>query len=146
MSNNKPIQLGLCCLNTVLRSQKPPVFASRSIILKTFEEKGFEHLRDKIIQNLKDVLIMMDWNERHGIKVYRLSSEMFPHLSNLDSQNNKIDFAKDLLLEIGNRSRKYNQRLTFHPGQYNVIGTPNPEMFAKTSLDLGCHANILDER
>ena len=145
MSDNKPIQLGLCCLNTVLRLQKPPVFASRSIILKTFEDKGFEYLREKIIQNLRDVLTIMDWNERHGIKVYRLSSEMFPHLSNPDAPNYKIDFAKDLLLEIGNRSRKYNQRLTFHPGQYNVIGTPNPDVFAKTSLDLECHANILDE-
>ena len=145
MSDNKSIQLGLCCLNTVLRAQKPPVFASRSIILKTFEDKGFEYLREKIIQNLRDVLTIMDWNERHGIKVYRLSSEMFPHLSNPDAPNYKIDFAKDLLLEIGNRSRKYNQRLTFHPGQYNVIGTPNPDVFAKTSLDLECHANILDE-
>ena len=145
MSDNKPIQLGLCCLNTVLRLKKPPVFASRSIILKTFEDKGFEHLREKIIQNLRDVLTIMDWNERHGIKVYRLSSEMFPHLSNPEAPNYTIDFAKDLLVEIGNRSRKYNQRLTFHPGQYNVIGTPNPDIFAKTSLDLGCHANILDE-
>ena len=145
MSDNKSIQLGLCCLNTVLRAQKPPVFASRSIILKTFEDKGFEYLREKIIQNLRDVLTIMDWNERHGIKVYRLSSEMFPHLSNPDAPNYKIDFAKELLLEIGNRSRKYNQRLTFHPGQYNVIGTPNPDVFAKTSLDLECHANILDE-
>ena len=144
MSDNKSIQLGLCCINTILRAQKPPVFASRSIILKTFEERGFEHLRDKIIQNLKDVLTMMDWNERHGIKVYRLSSEMFPHLSNPLAPNYKIDFAKDLLLEIGNRSRKYNQRLTFHPGQYNVIGTPNPDIFAKTAIDLECHASILD--
>ena len=144
MSDNKSIQLGLCCINTILRGQKPPVFASRSIILKTFEERGFEHLRDKIIQNLKDVLTMMDWNERHGIKVYRLSSEMFPHLSNPLAPNYKIDFAKDLLLEIGNRSRKYNQRLTFHPGQYNVIGTPNPDIFAKTAIDLECHASILD--
>lgn len=144
MSDNKSIQLGLCCINTILRAQKPPVFASRSIILKTFEERGFEHLRDKIIQNLKDVLTMMDWNERHGIKVYRLSSEMFPHLSNPLAPNYKIDFAKDLLLEIGNRSRKYNQRLTFHPGQYNVIGTPNPDVFAKTAIDLECHASILD--
>jgi len=31
------IQLGLCCMNTILREQKPPVFSSRSIILKTFE-------------------------------------------------------------------------------------------------------------
>mgnify|MGYP003317864011 CR=1 FL=1 len=99
MSNNKPIQLGLCCLNTVLRSQKPPVFASRSIILKTFEEKGFEHLRDKIIQNLKDVLTMMDWNELNGIKVFRLSSDLFPHMSNSKAPNYDFEFAKS----VGNR-------------------------------------------
>ena len=33
MSENKSVQLGLCCLNTVLRSQTPfPVFASRKMI------------------------------------------------------------------------------------------------------------------
>ena len=40
MSENKPIQLGLCCLNTELRAQKPSVFASRTIILKTLADKG----------------------------------------------------------------------------------------------------------
>ena len=32
MSKNKPIQLGLCCLNTILRNQRFPVFASRKMI------------------------------------------------------------------------------------------------------------------
>ena len=35
-------------------------------------------------------------------------------------------------------------RLTFHPGQYNVIGTPRQEVLEHTYLDLGCHAQILD--
>ena len=35
MSVNKPVQLGLCCLNTQLRKQKPPVFASRKMIIRT---------------------------------------------------------------------------------------------------------------
>ena len=52
MSENKSIQLGLCCLNTQLREQKPPIFASRSIVLKTFETKGIDHLKEKILQNL----------------------------------------------------------------------------------------------
>lgn len=34
-SKNKSIQLGLCCLNTVLRAQKPSVFASRKMIMRT---------------------------------------------------------------------------------------------------------------
>ena len=139
-----PIQLGLCCLNTQLREQKPPIFASRSIILKTFHEKGFEHLEKKIIENLKDVLKMMEWNENNGIKVFRLSSEMFPHKSNPLAPDYSLDFARDLLQEIGEKSKQLNQRLTFHPGQYNVIGTPTKESFEKTILDLKYHADVLD--
>ena len=47
MSVNKPIQLGLCCLNTELRDKKPPIFASRSVILRTFETKGVDHFKKK---------------------------------------------------------------------------------------------------
>ena len=39
MSCDLDVQLGLCCLNTELRVKKPPIFASRSIILKTFTRK-----------------------------------------------------------------------------------------------------------
>ena len=101
-------------------------------------------LKAKIIQNLKDVLTMMDWNEANGIKVFRLSSEMFPHKSNPKVVDYDFDFAKDLLKQIGEKSKKYNQRLTFHPGQYNVIGTPNEKAFQQTINDLSYHADVLD--
>ena len=42
MSENKSIQLGLCCLNTVLRKQKPPIFASRKMIMRTIKEQGID--------------------------------------------------------------------------------------------------------
>ena len=144
MSQNKPIQLGLCCMNTELRKQKPPVFASRKMIIRTVKEKGIDVLKSKIIQNLKDVLTMMDWNEKNGIKVFRLSSELFPHKSNPKVEDYDFDFAKDLLLQIGEKSKKYNQRITFHPGQYNVVGTPNEKAFKQTICDLKYHADVLD--
>ena len=126
MSNNKPIQLGLC-LNITLREQKPSIFCSRKMIIRTVKEKGIQVLKDKILQNLRDVLLMMDWNEKNGIKVFRLSSELFPHKSNPKVEDYSFDFAIDLMKQIGEKSKKLNQRLTFHPGQYNVIGTPNPQ-------------------
>ncbi len=143
-SQNKSIQLGLCCLNTNLRERKPPVFASRKMIIKSIQEKGIDLLKEKIIQNLKDVLTMMDWNEENGIKVFRLSSEMFPHKSNPKVQDYSFDFAKSYLREIGIKSKKYNQRLTFHPGQYNVVGSPNEIAFSHTISDLKYHADVLD--
>lgn len=144
MSENKPIQLGLCCLNTVLRSQKPPVFASRKMIIRTVKEKGIDTLKQKILQNLRDILTMMDWNEQHGIKVFRLSSELFPHKSNPRVEDYTFDFALDLLKQIGEKSKKYNQRLTFHPGQYNVVGSPDEKSFNQTICDLKYHADVLD--
>ena len=144
MSTNKPVQLGLCCLNTTLRDQKPTIFSSRSIILNTFKTKGVDHLKSKIIQNLEDVLKMMDWNEQNGIKVFRLSSELFPHKSNPKAPDYDFEFAKDLLQQIGEKSTKLSQRLTFHPGQYNVVGSPNPNVLQNTINDLKYHADVLD--
>lgn len=55
-----------------------------------------------------------------------------------------FEFANDLLTQIGAKSRLYNQRLTFHPGQYNVVGTPNKKSFEQTVLDLKYHADVLE--
>jgi len=144
MSGNKPIQLGLCCLNMTLRGQNPSVFASRKMIIRTIKQKGIYCLKMKIIENLCDVLKIMDWNEENGIKVYRLSSEMFPHKSNPKVEDYTFNFVLDLLKLIGDKSRKYNQRLTFHPGQYNVVGTPNQKVFEQTCINLKYQADVLD--
>ena len=144
MSENKSIQLGLCCLNIELRECKPSVFSSRSVILKTLQEKGIDNLKDKIIENLKDTLIMMDWNEANGIKVFRLSSEMFPHISNPRAPDYTLEFAKELLKKIGEKSKKYNQRLTFHPGHFNCLGSPSESVIEHTIRDLDYHASVLD--
>tara|TARA_Y100000389_G_scaffold125739_1_gene123102 strand:- start:8881 stop:9915 length:1035 start_codon:yes stop_codon:yes gene_type:complete len=144
MSVNRPIQLGLCCLNTEMRAKKPPVFSSRKMIIRTIKENGIGALKEKIIQNLKDTLLLIDWNEKNGIKVFRLSSELFPHKSNKQVDDYSFDFALDLLKQIGKKSRSYKQRLTFHPGQYNVIGSPNRNCFLQTINDLSYHAEVLD--
>ena len=131
-------------MNTILRQQKPPVFSSRKMIIKSIQEKGIDTLKEKIIQNLKDTLTLMDWNEQHGIKVFRLSSELFPHKSNPKVEDYSFDFAIPYLKEIGRKSKQYGQRLTFHPGQYNVVGTPDEKTFLQTCEDLKYHADVLD--
>lgn len=144
MSENKAIQLGLCCLNIELRECCPTVFCSRSVILKTLIDKGVDNLKNKIIENLQDTLIMMDWNEANGIKVFRLSSEMFPHISNPNAPDYDLEFAQGLLKKIGEKSKQYNQRLTFHPGHFNCIGTPSKAVLEHTIRDLNYHATVLD--
>lgn len=144
MSINKSVQLGLCCLNTTLRGQKPTVFCSRKMIIRKIEEEGIQALKLKIVQNLNDLYEMIKWNERNGIKVLRISSELFPHISNPKVEGYDMEFADALLKKIGEYARSLNHRLTFHPGQYNVVGTPNEATFQQTINDLNYHAEVLD--
>jgi UV DNA damage endonuclease len=134
-----------------LREQKPTIFASRSIVLKKAMELGMDEIQARATQNLKDLLQMIEWNERHHIKVFRFSSDIFPHLSNPMLGEllgieipYSIEFAKPLLQEIGALTRKYGHRITFHPGQFNQLGTESPETLQKTIDDLTAHATILE--
>ena len=133
MTEPRPIQLGLCCLNTALRAQKPPVFCSRTMIMRSIKEKGIDTLKEKILQNLEDLLKMIEWNEKNGIRVMRLSSHLFPHKTNPDIENYDFEFAMPLFEKVKELHKKYNHRLTFHPGQYNVIGTKEEK---KLKLDI----------
>ena len=144
MSINKKIQLGLCCMNTTLKNQKNPIYSSRKIILRIIEQKGVEELIKRITLNLQDLLKMLMWNEENGIKVFRLSSELFMHKTNPKAPKYDYEFAKPLLKQIGDYAKKNNHRLTFHPGQYNVLGTPNEKYLAQTIKDLEYHADVFD--
>ena len=87
---------------------------------------------------------MMHWNEKNGIKVFRLSSEIFPHKTNTKIKDYGFDFCINLLKEIGKLSKKYKQRLTFHPGQFNIVGAKEERIFQSTLTELKHHADIFD--
>jgi len=138
----KHIQLGLCCINTILRDKD--IFCSRTMRLSTLMTKGVEEAKRLALQNCQDMITMIKWNAENGIRFFRLSSDIFPHISNPEAPKYTLDFSQHLLTEGGKLARQYKQRLTFHPGQFNVIPTPNENVFEKTCIELGIHAEILD--
>lgn len=149
-SDNYNVDLGFCCINTVLREDR--VFPNRTCRLSTAEKKGVEYVKELALQNLKDVLIILNWNKSNGIRSYRLSSTMFPHINNpkFETGYNKkgmkysLSFAKSILRDIGKKSREYNIRLSFHPGHYNQIASQNVDVFNSTIVDLYIHSLILN--
>ena len=144
MSKEKPVQLGLCCMNVTLKKQKPPVYAARRIIIRIINEKGIEELKRRILANLDDLLTMIQWNEDNGIRVFRLSSEMFQHKTNPRVPDYDYDFAIPHLKRVSALAKKYNHRLTFHPGQFNVLASPSEKALKQTFLNLEYHADVLD--
>ena len=41
-------------------------------------------------------------------------------------------------------AKKYDHRLTFHPGPFNVLASPNPDVVRKTISELNKHSQIMD--
>src|SRR4029077_17426941 len=55
-----------------------------------------------------------------------------------------LKYFSEYFDRIGELAHNYNHRLTFHPGQYNQIGTLSDKVFENTKRDLYTHASILD--
>ncbi len=135
------IRLGLCCINTVLRKAKPPVFCSRTVTRKNFTVNKAKQLA---LQNVQDILKMIEWNEQHGIKCLRLSSDIFPHFTDEKTEKYDLSFAHEDLKKVGELAKKYGHRLLMHPGQFNQVGAKSEKVFQATIDDLSHHADILD--
>ena len=77
------MNLGYACINMELNARKgvDRVTTNRSMIKKTFQEKGLDYASELIIQNVVDLNEIIDWNEQNNIKFFRMSSEIFPWAS-----------------------------------------------------------------
>jgi UV DNA damage endonuclease len=135
--------LGYCCINMSLRPKK--ISVNNSCIRKTFDEKGLAHVSQLTLINARNLIEIIKWNEANGFKVYRMSSDMVPWMSEYELKDlpdyRKISF---LLQGAGKLALKYGQRLSFHPGPFNVLGSPNPILVEKTIKELNQHSEIMD--
>lgn len=136
---DRKIKLGLCCINNELRDKG--IFCSRTMTRNNFT---VEKAKELALKNIGDIYPIVKYNDYHRINVFRLSSDMFPHFTDTDTEKYDMSFAKDALKEAGELCKIYEQRITMHPGQYNQVGAKNMAVFEKTVQDLSAHADILD--
>ena len=140
--------LGYACINQTL-SDTEQVCTNRTLRLKTLKEQGLEYLSELITGNLDALRQVLEWNYEHDFKLYRMSSEMFPFYSHLEHGYKIEDLPQSELIlsqlrSLGEYARSTEQRLTFHPGPFNVLASPNPEVVKKAVNELNCHSHILD--
>jgi UV DNA damage endonuclease len=133
------LNLGLCCINTQLR--KDGIFCSRTMIRKNFT---VEKAQELALKNIKDIETMCEWNYKNKIYNLRLSSDIFPHFTDDETEPYTLDFAIPALQKAGEVAKKYEQRITMHPAQFNQVGAKDDKVFQKTCRELKMHADILD--
>jgi UV DNA damage endonuclease len=139
-------RIGYPCINTKLQSEQG-VYTNRHIIKKTFDaQKATNEVVSKLaLENVKDLVKIIQWNEREGIKFFRMSSNIFPWMSEYEitSLPDWPLIEKNLQL-AGSLAMKYGQRLTFHPGPFNVLASQSKFVVYKTIKDLNQHSQIMD--
>ena len=138
------MKLGYACINMTLQAAGG-ITTNRGMRQKTFNERGLPYVSELALQNVKDLETIVKWNEEMGIKLFRMSSDIFPWVTYYDFTDLPDYPMIDVYLKnIGALADKYGQRLTFHPSHFNALGSPNPVVVEKTIKELNAHSDIMD--
>jgi UV DNA damage endonuclease len=136
------MNIGYACINLSLGKK---VTTNRTMIKKTFLSNGLDYVSDLILQNVSDLEKIIDWNEQNSVKFYRMSSDMFPWSTQYQfSELKDWPKIKSILEKCGAKAISYGQRLTFHPGPFNVLVSPKDSIVDNTIKDLEVHGAIMD--
>ena len=94
------MNLGYACINTGLSANR--IMTNRTMRRKTFDARGIDYVSDLALANVEDLKTIVQWNNEMGIKLFRLSSQIFPWSDEYDVKDLK-DFHEiaDLMLDIG---------------------------------------------
>ncbi|CAG8152105.1 unnamed protein product [Penicillium salamii] len=164
-------RLGYACLNTYLRYSTPPVFCSRTCRIASILEnrhplqdpdqpshpvknrpdrdqpadiaRGQAFVEGLGLANAHDLVKIIRWNDKYGIKFMRLSSEMFPFASHKEYGYKLAPFASEVLADTGRVVAELGHRVSVHPGQFTQFGSPRKEVIESSYRDLEYHSELL---
>tara|TARA_B110000240_G_C13483605_1_gene446398 strand:+ start:715 stop:1629 length:915 start_codon:yes stop_codon:yes gene_type:complete len=133
------MNLGYACINTALSANK--IMTNRTMRRKTFDAQGIDYVSDLALLNVKDLKTIVQWNNEMKIKLFRLSSQIFPWSDEYDVKTLKdYDEIKSIMFEVGQIAKDGEQRLTMHPGPYNCLASPTQKVVDKTIRELNFHS------
>lgn len=121
------------------------VTTNRGMTKRTFESAGIQRVSSLTLMNVNDLLHILKWNVSKGIKFFRMSSDIVPWGDNLDLRS-LPDYSEisNALESVGRYAADNDIRLTFHPGPFVVLCSPNDEVVKKSIRNLELHGEIMD--
>jgi UV DNA damage endonuclease len=141
------MNFGYCCINLGFSElpKKQRITTNRSMIKRTFQEKGIAYASELALQNCADLLKIVKWNEENNIRLFRVSSDVFPWASEYNIKD-LPDYEKIVLTleKVGEFVDKYNHRITSHPGPFVKLTSPKEGVIQNSIRDLEIHGEFFD--
>jgi len=137
------LRVGYACINVSLSQNG--VTTNRDAIYRTFKTKGLEHISKLALANVTDLERVIHWNEKNGFKFYRVSSGLFPWMTQYEFEDlPDWQEIQTVLQRIGTFVTQVGQRLEFHPSHFTILASPNPNIVLRSMIDLEQHSKIFD--
>lgn len=133
------MRVGYACQCTAVASK------TRGCILKTYQTKGLPLIKDLILENLNSLEKIFQFNKEHNIRLFRISSDIFPWRTRWnwkDMPERQLIF--DTLTKLGQQAKIQDLRLTMHPGPFNILSSPNSQVVHNTILELDRQSEVFD--
>ncbi|HEX8356293.1 MAG TPA: hypothetical protein VF610_02730, partial [Segetibacter sp.] len=137
------MRYGYAAINLTLADKEIQV--NRSMVKKTFLEKGTAYASSLALANVTDLEKVIDWNIDNNLLFYRMSSDMFPWMSEYEICDlPDYEEIRKTCKRCGEKAEKNRLRLTLHPGPFNVLATNTAAVLSNTIKELRQHAEIMD--
>lgn len=138
------VEVGYCCINQTLQKDFG-ITTNRSMILRTFNQRGINYASELALANTYDLLKILEWNILNNVKVFRMSSDLFPwsdryEIADLPSANHIIHN----LTRAGELIKENGIRVTAHPDHFVKLASVTPHVVDNSIRDLEKHNEVFN--
>lgn len=113
-------------------------------------QKAVDRLWELMKYNLDALYKQVDYfkNQPHNRRMFRISSDILVAYTHDDWswfywQPDVVDFLEKSFAKVGNRARELDVRLSFHPGQFCVLGSENPQVVENSIQEFEYHSDMI---
>ena len=141
LEKDKLPELGLVCITTSDAVRFRTVTRKRLLQLSEIEQETV--LRELYTDNLKRLDKAIDFCSLNQIKLYRMTSALFP-FADTDLGEAVLQSMTEELRKTGDRALSLGIRLVLHPDQFVVLSSDKLSVVENSIKILAAHALILD--
>ncbi len=147
--------LGLTCISEELKEKDKQKYSFKTMTRKRFHDlersNAIHQLSERILHNARTTRYIINHCALHNIFHYRLSSALFPLITDVQTDVRLDDLNPICLTQIkeelefaGKIAKRYNISIGSHPDQFNVLASTNEDAVNRTINELNFQASVLD--
>ena len=150
--------LGLTCISEELKEKDKEKYSFKTMTRKRFNDlcnnisrdEAINQLSERVLHNVIVTQYILNHCARTNIRHYRLSSALFPLVTDESLEISMEEFPNYTRIEeelrlAGLIALTFNISIGSHPDQFNVLASENPESVERTIRELNFQSSILDK-